>query len=276
MRMGKLAWLSMVIGFVAVAGLQAGICQEPPAVRISGALPLSDLVNGWATDYMKSKPNTQVAVMGKTAGHGYAQFLDGKANLVMATRRMTKEEKERAAAKGIHTAEILVMNIPVAMITNAKNPLDALTIDQLRDIYAGSISNWKEVGGPDEPIRVLQRPYPATGVAVLFKQLVLKDLDYRKDAVTLSSFKNMTHICEQSMAIGHMPGTAAFCDPTKYRIKILALKKDANSPAIVPGQPDYFLNMPFFFVWNADSASKEVEDFVQFALSRAKGGKPPQ
>jgi phosphate transport system substrate-binding protein len=239
-------------------------------IRVSGALPLSDLVTGWANDYMKSKPNQRVAVMGKTAGYGYAQFIDGKANLVMATRKMTKEEQERAAAKGLQATDTLVMNIPVAVVTNAKNPLDSLTIAQLRDIYSGGISNWKDVGGPDEPIRVLQRPYPATGVAVLFKKQLLKDLDFRKDAVSLSSYKNMAHICEQSMAIGHMPATGAFCDPKKYQIKLLGLKKDANSPPVFPGDPDYPINMPFYFVWNPDKASPEVEEFVQYAVNRAK------
>ncbi len=276
MKTRKLAWLSMVICLAVLAGLQMGLCEETQIVRISGALPLSDLVSGWATAYMKSNPSTQVAVFGKTAGYGYSQFLDGKADLVMATRKMTKKEQDRAAEKNIHTADTLVMNIPVAIVTNTKNPVNSLTVDQLRDIYAGRISNWKDVGGPDAPIKVLQRPYPATGVAVLFKKLVLKDLDFRKDAVNLSSYKNMAHICERTMAIGHMPNTGAFCDPKKYQIKILGLKKDANSPAILPGHPDYFINMPFFFVWNADSASKEAKDFVQFAVSKAKEGKHPQ
>jgi phosphate transport system substrate-binding protein len=253
-----------------------GFCADDQMVRVSGALPLSDLVTGWANDYMKSNPNHRVAVMGKTAGYGYAQFLEGKANLVMATRKMTKQEQDQATEKGLHVTDTLVMNIPVAVVTNAKNPLNALTMDQIRDIYAGRISNWKEVGGPDEVIRVLMRPYPATGVAVLFKKQLLKDLDFRKDAVSLSSYKNMVHVCEQSMGIGHMPATGAFCDPKKYGIKILGLKKDAGSPSVLPGQTDYPINMPFYFVWNADKLSPDVEDFIKYAVNRAKSAQRPQ
>lgn len=275
MKAGKPALPIVAVCLVVLMHSQISIGQETDVVRISGALPLTDLVSGWATDYMKNKPGAKITVFGKTAGHGYSQFLDGQANLVMATRKMLKEEQDRAAAKGIRVRDILVMNIPVAMVTNASNPVDSLTIDQLRDIYSGSISNWKDVGGPDEPIKVLQRPYPATGVAVLFKKQVLKDKDYRKDAVNLTSYKNMTYICEQSMAIGHMPSTGAFCDPKKYRIKILGLKKDAGSPAVHPGQPDYVMNMPFFFVWNADPPPKEVKEFVDYALTRAKATSGP-
>ena len=273
MRIGKLTWLVAVTCVLSFAILETGICEQTHSIRISGALPLSGLVTGWANDYMKANPTTQVTVFGKSAGFGYSQFLDGHADLVMATRKMIKKEQDIAKAKGIRIGEVLVMNIPVAVVTKADNPVNALTLDQVRDIYAGRISNWKDVGGPDEPIKVLQRPYPATGVAVLFKKQLLKDLDYRKDAVSLKSYKNMAHICERSMAIGHMPNTGAFCDPTKYRIKLLALKKDANSPAIPLDSPDYMINMPFYFVWNADSRSKEAEGFVQYAVGKAKQDK---
>ncbi len=275
MKIWKPAWLCAIVVLLSLAGPQTGICQQKQIVKISGALPLTDLVNGWAADYMKSKPGSQITVFGKTAGYGYTQFFDGDANLIMATRKMTDQELQSAAAKGIRMAEKSVMNIAIAIITNPKNPVSALTLDQLKGIYSGSISNWKDVGGPDETIKVLQRPYPDTGAAVLFKDEVLKDKDYRKDAIIMSSFKNMVHICEQSMAIGFMPSTAVFCDPGKYQIKLMALKRDPDSPAMSVTDADYPLIMPFFFAWNADAPSKEVEDFVQFAIAKAKETKRP-
>jgi phosphate transport system substrate-binding protein len=269
-RTWKLSWLTTIVISAILFTSHVAFSQEKQIVRISGALPLTDMVSEWAAEYMKRKPDVQVTVFGKTAGYGYSQFIDGQANVVMASRKMTEKEQQQATAKGIHVADRKVMDIPVAMVTSAKNPVSSLSLDQLRDIYAGGISNWKDVGGPDEAIKVLMRPYPDTGVAVLFKDEVLKTLDYRKDALVMSSFKNMIHICEQALAIGHIPSTAAFCDPVKYQIKVLALKKDADSPAVLPYQPDYPLNMPFFFAWNADSPSKEVEDFVQFAIAKGK------
>jgi phosphate transport system substrate-binding protein len=273
MKNGRKTWVGVVVSLVFLAGSHVAWCGEPQMVRVSGALPLSDLVTGWANDYMKSKPNNRVAVFGKTAGYGYSQFLDGQANLVMATRKMTKEEQSRAAEKGMRVQDVLVMNIPVAIVTNAKNPVDSLTFDQLKGIYAGSISNWKEVGGPDGPIKVLMRPHPATGVTVLFKELVLKDQNFRTDALVMSSYKNMVHVCEQAMAIGHMPSTGMFCDPSKYAIKLLGLKQDAGSPASLPGQAEYWLNMPFYFVWNADPVVPEVDDFVKYVMNKVKEGK---
>jgi phosphate transport system substrate-binding protein len=272
MKLLKFAWISVGI-LLLILGPQTGMCQEKQVIRISGALPLSDLVNGWAAEYMKKKPNIQISVFGKTAGHGYSQLIDGQADLGMVTRPMTDEERKLAEAKGIKIAEKSVMNIDIVVVTNVKNPVSELSLDQLRDIYSGAVSNWKNVGGPDEIIKVTQRPYPDTGVAVLFKELVMPNLDYRKDAMVMSSFKNMVHICEQSLAIGHIPSTAVFCDPTKYQIKLLALKKDANSPAVQPGHADYPLKMPFLFAWNTNPGSKEIDDFVQFAVEKAKQGK---
>jgi phosphate transport system substrate-binding protein len=276
MKTWKLAWLSAIVVLLSLAGHQTGVCQEKQIIKVSGALPLTDLVNAWAADYMKSKPGSQVTVFGKTAGYGYTQFLDGDANLIMATRKMTEEERQRAAAKGIRLAEKYVMNIPIAILTNPKNPVASLTLDQLRGVYSGGISNWKDLGGPDEAIKVTQRPYPDTGAAVLFKDEILKDLDYRKDALIMSSFKNMVHICEQSMAIGFMPNTGVFCDPSKYHIKLMTLKKDASSQPTSVSDADYPLIMPFFFAWDANSPSKEVEEFVHYAVEKAKEMKPSQ
>jgi phosphate transport system substrate-binding protein len=265
----------LVSAMVALSVLSAdyGICEEKQIIRVSGALPLSDLVSGWAADFMKGNPNVQIAVIGKTAGYGYTQLTEGKADLAMATRKMTEEERRNADAKGIRIGEKLIMSIPVAIITGAHNPVNSLTMDQLRDIYSGGISNWREVGGPDQPIKVLQRPYPDTGVAVLFKDLVLKDRDYRKDAMVMATFKNMVLVCEQSMGIGHIPSTAAFCDPSKYQIKLLELKKDANSQAVQLKHPDYPLKMDFFLVWNSATTRKEVQDFVRFSSEKAKEAK---
>lgn len=276
MKTTKTSWLGFLVCLVLLASPQVGVCTEDRIVHVSGALPLSDLVTGWADDYMKLKPGKRVAVFGKSAGYGYHQFLDGQANLVMATRRMTKEEQKLASEKGMRTNETLVMNIPVAIVTNAENPVDSITYGQLKDIYTGKVSNWKDVGGPNEQIKVLMRPYPETGVTVLFKDLVLKDLDFRPDAVTMSSYRSMVTVCEKAMAIGHMPGTGAYCNPAKYRIKILGLKQDATSQAAFPGKDEYGLNMPFFFVWNAATVSPEVEDFVKYSLNRAKEVIQPQ
>ena len=63
----------------------------------------------------------------------------------------------------------------LVFVVNENNPVDSLTTDQIRDIYSGKITNWKEVGGEDAPIIAIQRNEGA-GSQALIKKLVMKDV----------------------------------------------------------------------------------------------------
>ncbi len=63
----------------------------------------------------------------------------------------------------------------LVFVVNENNPVDNLTTDQIRDIYSGKITNWKEVGGNDEPIIAIQRNEGA-GSQALIKKLIMKDV----------------------------------------------------------------------------------------------------
>lgn len=63
----------------------------------------------------------------------------------------------------------------LVFVVNESNPVDNLTTDQIRDIYSGKITNWKEVGGNDEPIIAIQRNEGA-GSQALIKKLIMKDV----------------------------------------------------------------------------------------------------
>ncbi len=64
----------------------------------------------------------------------------------------------------------------LVFVVNENNPVDNLTTDQIRDIYSGKITNWKEVGGEDAPIIAIQRNEGA-GSQALIKKLVMKDVE---------------------------------------------------------------------------------------------------
>ena len=64
----------------------------------------------------------------------------------------------------------------LVFVVNEDNPVDSLTTDQIRDIYAGKITNWKEVGGNDAPIVAFQRNENA-GSQALMKKLIMQDTE---------------------------------------------------------------------------------------------------
>ncbi len=65
-----------------------------------------------------------------------------------------------------------IANETLVFFVNADNPVDGLTLDQVRDIYSGKITNWKEVGGADAPIQAYQRPKGGGSQAIMDKEVM--------------------------------------------------------------------------------------------------------
>jgi len=87
----------------------------------------------------------------------YLNLINGDADLILVTSP-SQDELDAAAAAGMELEVIPVVSEGFVFLTNADNPVDSLTQDQVRAIYSGQITNWKDVGGPDQPITAYQRP----------------------------------------------------------------------------------------------------------------------
>ncbi len=84
--------------------------------------------------------------------------------------------KEEIAQAGTQLEQKAIGRDALVFIVNEDNPVQSLTLDQLRDIYAGRITNWKEVGGSDLPIVAFQRGEDS-GSQTLFRSLLIGDGD---------------------------------------------------------------------------------------------------
>ena len=84
--------------------------------------------------------------------------------------------KEEIAQAGTQLDQKAIGRDALVFIVNQDNPVQSLTLDQLREIYAGRITNWKEVGGADAPIVAFQRGEDS-GSQTLFRNLLIGDGD---------------------------------------------------------------------------------------------------
>lgn len=85
--------------------------------------------------------------------HGsYTNLIDGNANLIIASRDISRDEKKYADEKGVSLIERPIGRDAFIFIVNANNPITNLRISQIQDIYTGTTRNWKEVGGNDATI----------------------------------------------------------------------------------------------------------------------------
>ncbi len=250
--------------------------QDKQTFRIGGAGLLSDVVQTYGELFEKGAPQCAATITGATTGVGFQRLFDGEEEIAMVTREITPDETKKAEAKGASLGSKYIGRIGLGIITNDKNPINELTMEQLAKIFQGEITSWDQVGGPNEPIRVTIRGVPETGAGVLFQQVVLKGALYAKDAVVMSSYNITVKVCAKSLAIGYIPTTTTYFHNLGERgVKLINIKQDANSAPYkllggVAKESSYPISVPFLMYWNSKLENQCVKSFVDFSEKQAR------
>ena len=132
--------------------------EEKPEIYIEGSDTMVQMVSNLAEAYMEKHPNVSIVVSGGGSGTGIKALINGEVDIADASRLMESEEKEQIKQKfGVEPLRIIIARDMLAIVVNPSNPVDKLTIEQVAKIFAGEITNWKEVGGNDAPITLYGR-----------------------------------------------------------------------------------------------------------------------
>jgi len=246
------------------------IAAEAPAadsqgIFLKGSDTVLPLAQAEAEDFMIAYPEKSVTVTGGGSGVGIAALIDGEVDIATASREMKAEEIEAAIANGINPMEHTVAIDGISVIVNPENPVSELTFDQLRGIYNGSISNWKDVGGDDRPIAVISRD-SSSGTYEYFKEDVLLGDEYRPDALTQPATGGIvSEVTQNPGAIGYIG--VAYLDES-----VQALSLDNGNGSEYPSSDNiisgaYPLSRPLYFYTNGEPSglTKEFIDYVMSA-----------
>jgi phosphate transport system substrate-binding protein len=240
------------------------------ALRVNGAAMASDQVQAYAEAFMQANPDIRVVVTGSSAGKGFNDLFEGNADVAMASRVISPDEQKKAAAKGLKLENKLIGYSGMAVMTSPKNPINELSLDQLRRIFTGEYTNWKQAGGPDLPIRTLTRRIPESGGAVFFMEEVLHNQPYAPATVIADSWTAIVRVCTTAndLPIGIGPALGA-----KGAIKVLSVKLDENAPAVVPSpetlkEKSYPIINPIRLYWDSQSQDDRIKKFVDFCASK--------
>ena len=274
----KRAIIVLVTAIFLVWGPAAGLvkAQEKKAVRVAGAGLLSEWLQESSDRYMKDARTCSITISGATTGIGVQRLMEGNAELAALTRAMTAEEIKKAEAQGLSLGSKLVGYVGLAVVTNSKNSVSELTMEQLAKIFKGEISNWSQVGGPNEPIKVTVRAVPETGAGVLFQQKVLKGEPYAKDSAVMASYNTTVTVCSKSFGIGYLPTTTTYFDKLEERgVKIINIKQNANSAPFqlaggVSREASYPISVGVHLYWNAKSENPCTKGLVDFLYNQTQ------
>lgn len=238
-------------------------------LTIKGSDTMVILVQRWAEAFMKKNPDVKVQVTGGGSGTGIAALQNGATDIATASRSMKPEEKKAIETKfKTSVVETPVAKDGVAFYVNDKNPVQALTPDQLRDIYLGDVTNWKDVGGKDAPIILYSREN-SSGTYVFVKEHLLKNEDYATNAQAMPGTAAIINaISKEPNAIGY--GGAAYAKGVRdVKVKTADGEVQPTLQNVQSGK--YPLSRNLFF-YTRGAATGDAKKFVDFALS-AEGQK---
>jgi phosphate transport system substrate-binding protein len=239
----KLSWAGCGISKAAFMFEMAAAYEKKTGIKI-------DLVGGGATKGIR-----QVSARESDIGGTCRQVIEKDNSM------MTHPEERRVQLTPVAWDALVV-------ITNKDNPVDNISSDQLRKLYKGQITNWKELGGKDAPIELYVRKGKISGVGRTLRELLFYNYD---EEFVATHVVDSTGPLERAMegnpnAVG-MTGVSSARKLVKNKTaKILKLDgKESTYENIRTGQ--YVLYRPLYMVNNLQDKNPEVRNFLQFVSS---------
>ncbi|MCL2776307.1 MAG: phosphate ABC transporter substrate-binding protein [Oscillospiraceae bacterium] len=176
--------IALIISLAMLAGVLAGCGNGngsgssggvSGSIAISGSSALYPLVNMAATQFKKDNANVSMNVAAGGSGTGLNNVLAGTVDIgnsdVYAEEKLSADD-----AKKLVDHKVCIIGVAVIVNADVGATVTNLTKDQLKGIFGGQIANWKDVGGPDEAITIVNRP-TSSGTRALFAKWALDGQD---------------------------------------------------------------------------------------------------
>jgi len=269
--------LQKVLSMILLGAIAAGCSPDKPApsaetpadtgkVTIRGSNTIGEeLAPQLIAEYKKDHPAAAFDLEAKGTSYGMGALMGGYCDIAGASRLPTKEELEVAQYRNVEFNDYVIGSYAVAIVVNAGNPVTNLTREQVRDLFTGTIQNWKEVGGADAPVHLYVRD-PMSGTYMGFKELAMENKPYTPDPKMLNLSTNYVVIAQSVAAdpngIGYT-GINPAKDAGAKVVSIGGVQPDATT--VNKGQYPYTRSLHLY-----TSKGKETlatTDFIQFILS---------
>lgn len=224
---------------------------------MTGSTTILPIAEQAAEQFKDAHPDTSVLVSGLGSSAGIEAVSAGTSDIGTSSRDLKPEE----GGRGLVDTPIAYDGI--AVIVNPENPVRGLTKDQLRDIFAGRITNWSEVGGEDRPIDLVNRD-EASGTREAFKKIVMKDVSFDPRAAVLPGTGQVRDVVARSAgAVGYI--SLGFVKPRFTDVQVKALEIDgieASENTVAAGTYPIARVLHFFTKGEPTGLAKLYIDFV--------------
>lgn len=270
---------AFMLSFISHASSNAQTETNKITIKVMTHSSMYNRTNVISKLYMNNHPNVNVVVE-KTplVQDALASVVDESIDVIMASRVLTDQESEAAAKKGVQLHERLIGYGGVVIVTDRSNPVNDLTLNQVRKLLTGEITSWKDIGGLDQPVKVVRTGDTFPGTNVFLENEVLKGAPMAKEATVVPDFvKMMSTVSQTPGSIGFVRIRDAFesSSASDTPVKILKIRSSAAVVAVMPSRENlssgvYPIKRPYF-LYHRPNARVEVANYVDFVLGKGWG-----
>jgi len=246
----SLAALLLSASIVAAAGCGRG--RGVADLVVAGSTSIQPFADKWAEVYMKLHPASGINVQGGGSSAGIQATKSGACQIGMSSRELKPDEKD--------LTETVIARDGLAIVVHPSNPVRGLSLDQVKQVFAGDLLNWKFLGGLERAITVVTRE-EGSGTRGAFQELVMKTTRIYRGAIVEDSNGTVREI------VAHDPDSIGYISLGLVNDRVRAVALDgveASEANIETGS--YTLTRPFLFLTKGE-ISGLARDFIAFVLS---------
>lgn len=254
--------IAMLSVAAVVISVFAGYAAEKGKVVIKGSTTVLPITMKAIEAFKSIKPEISISVEGSGSGNGIKAILDGTCDIANSSREMKPEEKAKAKSSNIKIKEITAAYDMIVPVIHPSNRIQNLTKEQLKQIFDGTITNWKQVGGDDMKIVVVSRD-SSSGTYEYWNEDIMKKTDVRKDSLMQASNGAVINtVANNKKAIGYVG--FGYLDSSVKGIDVNGIKADIKNGKT----GKYPISRKLFMYVNEKNYSAETKTFINYILSK--------
>ena len=245
----------VILLLTAVFGAGCISTEDTETISIAGSTTVLPVAQAAAEEYMNQHSNADIQVSGGGSGVGATSVIGGTADIGMLSRDLKASEKEGNTLK-----EFVVGKDGIALVGHPSNTVADLSLEQVKAIYQGTITNWKEVGGADLEIVLIGRD-SSSGTREFFTEFVLNKEDAAKEMQELNSNGAV------AQAVSITPGAIGYVSLEYVDDSLKAFSIGGVAPTVdnvISGI--YEINRPLLMITNGEPEGLAA-DYLAFILS---------
>lgn len=243
-----------LIAFLGASFFLAGCQRQKGGLTIAGSTSVEPFAEILAEEYMEHRGNEKIFVQGGGSSAGIQAVRTGAAHIGMSSRLLTSQEQDLVS--------IAIAYDAIAVIVHPSNPIQNLTLAEIRKIFSGQVRRWEEIGGKSAVITLVSRE-EGSGTREAFQQLLMGKAEISLRALVQDSNGAIRQV------VADDPNSIGYISLGLVNEKVKAVKIDGIEATIDNiRQKKYRVVRPFLFVFLSEPKDMSKR-FVDFVLSES-------